>query len=212
MAAARLTSCWSAPAYNGGSVITALLLPVQVESTDDASYPSGWINAGQKEDGSGPNTAVEVETGLTPGTSYIFQVAASKRDRPRRPRYIGRWSTVLSTPPTAAPTLSAVYSEAAGVDMYTLTWSEILHQLGYSGQDNGGQCDLSSELIDSSGRRTRTIPTKWPGLSVATTASVSGLWRYQHANGGLHTSHKCHTATEPGTTYYLPCPRLERGP
>ena len=50
---------WSAPAYNGGSVITAYYYRSKLVTA--SSYPSGWINAGQKDDGSGPNTKVEVE-------------------------------------------------------------------------------------------------------------------------------------------------------
>ena len=85
---------------------------------------------------------VQVETGLTPGTSYIFQVAATNAIAQGDPATSGlRLHGVQSTPPTAAPTLSAVYSEDADVDMYTLTWKKL------DDSDNGGKAILTETYL-----------------------------------------------------------------
>ena len=91
---------WSAPAFNGGSAITIYYYRSK-EATETASY-RGWINAGQKEDGSGPNTAVEGRNRSHPGHVLHIPSSGQKRDRPRRPRYIGnrlRCSALRPPPP-----------------------------------------------------------------------------------------------------------------
>ena len=166
---------WAAPAFNGGSAITTYHYRWK-EDTATASY-GGWINAGQKEDGSGPNTMVQVETGLTPGKTYLFQVAATNAIAQGDPATSGM-VTVLSTAPTAAPTLSAVYSEEAGVDMYTLTWTKL------NDSDNGGQA-FTDYLLQW---KTDADDSEWAPIDVTFVADTV-----------VYTVG--HTATEPGTTY-----------
>ena len=116
---------WSAPAFNGGSAITTYYYRSK-EATETASY-RGWINAGQKEDGSGPNTTVEgIETGLTPGTSYIFQVAARNAIAQGDPA-TSVSVEVLSTAPTAKPVISVRpgAETAAGTDQILINWDAL---------------------------------------------------------------------------------------
>ena len=205
---------WSPPAYNGGSVITAYYYRSK-ESTA-SSYPSGLINAGQKDDGSGPNTMVQVEAGLTPGKTYTFQVLAANALGRSDPTESGD-VTVLSTAPTAAPVINV----RAGAETDTFADQILISWDGLGSADDGDGNNttniIATYTIQWKASRdldpdTDPDTTDWPEydrtdaleatdnvqvISIAETAAddTGGLFTY------LHNMIATDTDLLPGTTY-----------
>ena len=201
---------WSAPAFNGGSVITVYYYRSKLMTA--SSYPSTWINAGQKDDGSGPNTKVTVERNLTPGKVYTFQVLAANALGRGDPAESGE-VTVLSTPPTAAPVINArpgTEIEATGADQILISWDGL-------GSADDGDGDNTSNIIATytlqwkSSRDTDSTPavdtTEWPEYE-GTDASVETANNQVESigedeadgTGGLYTHLHNMNATTVGST------------
>ena len=198
---------WTAPAFNGGSTITAYYYRFKEDTA--SNYPSSWTPAGQMEDGSGPNTTIQVETGLTPGKTYTFQVIAENgvgRGDPAESAEV----TVLSTPPVDAPVIRVTVAEETdgGDDQIRINWDAL-------GSTDDGDGDNTTNIISgytlqwksSRDANTEADPdtTEWPDddaaatedqvVGFAATDDDSGLF------GHVHNTIAADTPLLPGTTY-----------
>ena len=210
----KIDLSWAAPVYNGGSAITAYYY--RFKESEASSY-GGYINAGQMDDGSGPNTSITVERGLTPGKTYIFQVAAQNAIGRSDPTTSGA-AMVLSTAPTAAPVIRATsaalvdagLSVPEGSDQVRIDWDGL-------GSADDGDGDNTSNIISGYTLQWKSSrdadpdndpdTTKWPDddeavdhdqvVSIGKDQDNAGLYTYVHM--GINQANNA--ALLPGATY-----------
>ncbi len=142
---------WTAPADNGGAAITDYTIQYSSDSGSSwSTFPHAVSTA----------TAATV-TGLTNGTSYLFQVAAVNKVG------AGSWSGDPSAvTPRTLPTLPTSVTGTAGNGQLSLSWT--------APSSNGG-----SEITDYTIRYSSNGGTNWSTFphseSTATAATVTGL-------------------------------------
>ena len=143
---------WTAPADNGGSVITDYVVQ------RSANGSSGWTTV---TDGVSSATTVTV-TGLTNGNTYYFRVAAKNA--------IGTGAnsavSAVVTPGTTVPGAPTGLTRTSGRGSVALSWT--------APADNGGRA-ITDYVVQYSTSRTGGWTTFADGVSTATTATVTGL-------------------------------------
>lgn len=153
-ASTQMGLTWTAPASNGGAVITDYLVEYKL-----ASEPTTWTTF---SDGTSTTAATTV-TGLTNGLSYNFRVSAINSVGASTPS-----STATATPVLSAPSAPQSLAATSGVSgQSALTWSAPVTNGGAAITDYIVQFKLNSE------------PTTWTtfsdGTSASTGATVTGL-------------------------------------
>ncbi len=146
-----VTLVWTAPASNGGSAITDYV--VQYSSDSGANWTTF-------ADGTS-NAASTTVTGLTNGTGYVFQVAASN--------VVGVGPYSLASDEVIPYTLPGAPSGLTGTPgnaQVSLTWSAPV--------SNGGNA-ITDYVVEYSTNSGTTWITFNDGVSSTTTATVTGL-------------------------------------
>ena len=167
------------------------------------------------EDGSGPNTTIQVETGLTPGKTYTFQVIAENRVGRGEPTESGP-ANVESTPPvdapvirvTAAAPVPAGQTLAEGSDQIRIIWDGL-------GSTDDGDGNNTTNIISgytlqwksSRDVNPEALPdtTEWPEDDAADSEVQVTPQILTDAEAGLftvvHSTVDGTLALLPGTTY-----------
>jgi titin len=155
---AQVALTWSAPASNGSTVVTDYVVQFSSDSGTTWSTFADGVST----------SASATVTGLTNGTSYTFQVAATNA--------VGTGtysSSSAALTPRTTPTTPTAVSGTFGDSSVSLTWS--------APASNGGS-EITDYMIQSSSDGGSTWTTFADGTSTAASTTVTGL-----TNGTAYT-------------------------
>ena len=141
---------WTAPASTGGSAITDSVVQYKV---------SGAASWSTFADGTSTTTSATV-TGLTNGTTYVFQVAATNSAG------TGTYSSSATATTPSAPGAPTALAGTAGNTQVALTWT--------APASNGGAA-ITDYVVQYKASSSGTWLTFADGTSTTTSATVTGL-------------------------------------